>query len=503
MIYIIREYAKKLFHIRKKHPGNIPTNPESFAQKAFEEANTLVAKGHLKESITFFEQAIAYIDRTTYHHYKGNAHDRLGEFAEAEKEWKSSISKDNPRLLETISDIIMRLIFRGDRDKAEIWLTKAFEIWKKSFEDSTARSDFKRYLSSDYSSVIGHVCLLDYYIKARILGMSESKVVPVLVTGAGSNVNACLINYWRPFLQVVDDPTGGLSSTDRFQRQRDCIGFTVLGSKAHHFWEAWAVVQKEWETQGRGPLLRLHEEHATRGRAVLSDSLGLKDGDWFVCLHVREPGFHQDQTGLYQTTRNADIETYRPAVEKIVRMGGKVIRMGDSSMKPFSMEGVYDYALTPQKSDWMDVYLCASCRFFLGTASGLIHLPPLFGTPCALTNWCPLGMRSSYGSDRFIPKKIWSNSQNRFLTFREMMDAPVHHWQYQRYYDERQMKLVDNEPEEIEELVLEMLKNTGKEELSEEQERFEALAGEKPECYGISPIGKTFSLRHKELLISR
>jgi len=133
MRYIIREYAKKLFHIRKKHPGNIPTNPKSFAQKAFEEANTLVAKGHLKESITFFEQAIAYIDRITYHHYKGNAHDRLGEFAEAEKEWKSSISKDDPRLLETISDIIMRLIFRGDRKKAEIWLTKAFEIWKKSF----------------------------------------------------------------------------------------------------------------------------------------------------------------------------------------------------------------------------------------------------------------------------------------------------------------------------------------------------------------------------------
>ena len=475
----------------------------SKAQKSFQAANGLVANGRLKESIAFFQQAIDLVDLSIYHHYKGNAQDRLGEFAEAEKEWKSSISKDDSHLLETISDIIMRLIFRGDRGKAEIWLTKAFEIWKKSFEDSTARSDFKRYLSSDYSSVIGHVCLLDYYIKARILGMSESKVVPVLVTSVGSNVNACLINYWRPFLQVVDDPTGGLSSTDLFQRQRDCIGFTVLGSKAYHFWEAWAVVQKEWEAQGRGPLLRLDEEHATRGRAVLRDSLGVKDGDWFVCLHVREPGFHQDQTGLYATTRNADIETYRPAVEKIVRMGGKVIRMGDSSMKPFSMEGVYDYALSPHKSDWMDVYLCASCRFFVGTASGLIHLPPLFGTPCALTNWCPLGMRSSYGSDRFIPKRIWSNVENRFLTFREMMDAPVHHWQYQRYYDERQMKLVDNEPEEIEGLVAEMLENKGEEGLSDEQERFEALAVAEPQCYGISPIGKTFSLRHKELLISR
>jgi putative glycosyltransferase (TIGR04372 family) len=473
------------------------------AQSYFQEANGLVASGHLKESIAYFEKAIAHIDSATYHHYKGNAHDRLGEFAEAENEWTASISKHDPHLLETISDIIMRLIFRGDRKKAEIWLTKAFEIWKKSFENSAARGDFKRYLGSDYSSVIGHVCLLDYYIKARILGMSSSKVEPVLVTGVGSNVNACLINYWRPYLQVVDDPTGSLASTEAFQRQRDCMGFTVLGSKAHHFWEAWAVVQKEWEAQGRGPLLRLDEEHANRGRVALRDSLGLKDGEWFVCLHVREPGFHRDQTGLYQTTRNADIETYRTAVEMIVQMGGKVIRLGESSMKPFSMEGVYDYALSPHKSDWMDVYLCASCRLFVGTASGLIHLPPLFGTPCALTNWCGLGIRSSYGSDRFIPKRIWSKSQNRFLTFREMMDAPVHHWQYQRYFDERQMKLVDNEPEEIRELVEEMLKNTGKDRLSEQQERFEALARAEPECYGISPIGKTFSLRHKELLITR
>ena len=83
------------------------------------------------------------------------------------------------------------------------------------------------------------------------------------------------------------------------------------------------------------------------------------------------------------------------------------------------------------------------------------------------------------------------------------MDAPVHHWQYQRYYENRQMKLVDNEPEEISELVEEMLEKSGKGELSEEQERFEAVARAEPECYGISPIGKTFSLRHKELLISR
>ena len=69
------------------------------AQSYFQEANGLVASGHLKESIAYFEKAIAHIDSATYHHYKGNAHDRLGEFAEAENEWTESISKNDPIFL--------------------------------------------------------------------------------------------------------------------------------------------------------------------------------------------------------------------------------------------------------------------------------------------------------------------------------------------------------------------------------------------------------------------
>jgi regulatory protein YycI of two-component signal transduction system YycFG len=49
----------------------------------------------------------------------------------------------------------------------------------------------------------------------------------------------------------------------------------------------------------------------------------------------------------------------------------------------------------------------------------------------------------------------------------------------------------------------EILRNTKKEEICAEKVRLELLAGKKPERCGISPIGKTFSLRHKELLISR
>ena len=168
-------------------------------------------------------------------------------------------------------------------------------------------------------------------------------------------------------------------------------------------------------------------------------------------------------------------------------------------MRPFAADGLYDYATSDLKSDWMDVFLCAVCRFFLGTASGLAHLPPVYGVPCALTNWSPAGMRSSYGADRFITKMIWSRKDKRLLNFREMMNTPVNHWQYSLFYNQRGLDLIDNAPEEILGLVREMLSER-KENLSENQLRFEELAAREPVCYGLSPLGREFADKYSHLI---
>jgi hypothetical protein len=133
-----------------------------------------------------------------------------------------------------------------------------------------------------------------------------------------------------------------------------------------YFPNAIALVQDEWETQGRPPLLQLNQEQLDRGRDTLA-SVGISRSAWFVCLHVRELGFWNETSDPTNAPRIALIDSYLPAIEHIVSRGGWVVRMGDPTMRPLPhMTGVFDYARSTVKSDWMDVFLCASCRAVSG-----------------------------------------------------------------------------------------------------------------------------------------
>jgi putative glycosyltransferase (TIGR04372 family) len=469
-----------------------------YAGLCFNYGNLLAENGKLEAALEAYQRAERLgFDSWIFHHYRGNLLDRLGRFAEALPLWEKAVAVDYPERLAVFSDIIMRLVFRGDRAKAEEWLQRVFVLWNESADQAQREGSFRRYLSVDYSTVIGHLALLDYYVKAQKLGWRRPDLQSVILAPPKRVINALLLDYWRDHLLVEDRPAeierlGGAAS-----RQQDCIGYTVLQDKAYHYWEGWAKVQEEWEKQGRAPLLQLKEAHRQRGREVLRREMGLGEHDWFVCLHVREPGFHEDQVGLYQTVRNADIETYHLAVEEVLKRGGQVIRMGDRSMRPMRCSGVFDYAHSDVKSDWMDVFLCAACRFLIGSASGLAHVPPLFGVSCALTNWITLGVRSSYGADRLIPKLLKEKASGRLLSFREMMEPPLNHIQYGAYYQKMGLEVCDNEPEEIRDFVSEFFDEAGH--VADIQLGFERLA-QHHGSYGSSPVGRNFLEKYQHLL---
>lgn len=235
------------------------------------------------------------------------------------------------------------------------------------------------------------------------------------------------------------------------------------------FSHAGAKVQQEWERQGRAPLVQLSQELEESCWMKL-ESLGVPRKAWFVCLHVREPGFHRAWHEKHPGTRNADVLTYLKAIQQIIDNGGWVVRMGDSTMKPMpERKGLIDYAHSPVKCQEMDVFLCAKARFFIGTNSGLGLVPPIFGVPCALTNWTPIAIPQWYGRDRFIPKSIYSKKLGRSLTLRELLGSPTAWQQFQSYLDEHDLEAQDNTEDEIAALVEELLQETlGREYLTSE-----------------------------------
>jgi putative glycosyltransferase (TIGR04372 family) len=110
-----------------------------------------------------------------------------------------------------------------------------------------------------------------------------------------------------------------------------------------------------------------------------------------------------------------------------------------------------DYPFTEAKSDWMDVYLAARCRFHIGTSSGMSFVPLLFGRPVLMTNWItPAHMICSPNvvtvpkllfdeNGDIVPMAVWCD---RYRSLLERPDAELHG-----------LSLQDNEPRDLLEAV--------------------------------------------------
>jgi putative glycosyltransferase (TIGR04372 family) len=319
--------------------------------------------------------------------------------------------------------------------------------------------------------------------------------------------NAALLDYWRPYLRVVDSRRAARllrwPAASPFLRY-DPAYVRFPDGRVVQEDQAMVAVQAAWEREGRSPVLSLTSEHAEAGRARLRE-LGLADGDWFVALHVRDPGFLAEPETSHRAYRNADIGTYLEAVDEILARGGWVIRMGDPSMKPLPRrERLIDYALSDARADWLDVFLAASCRFLLGTTSGVFAVASAFGTPCALANFVPFSDRPFSGKDIFIPKLLRAAESGSLLSFEENVRGPLLHLYRGTRLAELGLEVVDNESDEIRMLAVEMMDDlAGERHLSSDDERrrdrFDRLFGHYTLGFASRPSAY-FLRKHEPLL---
>jgi putative glycosyltransferase (TIGR04372 family) len=328
--------------------------------------------------------------------------------------------------------------------------------------------------------------------------------------------NQTYLDYWQKYVEMpaVDEQGSNIEAVAKltgvrpgdFSQITEPLWATRLAS-GRTLWhmEFAAAVQREWEAGGGAPLLALSEQDEAFGRAT-STQLGLPERAWFVCFHVREPGFWWKWNRFHGSTRDADVETYLQAMQAIVARGGRVVRMGDASMKRLpAMPGVIDYAHSEHKSERMDVYLSARCRFFVGVNSGLSFLPSTFGRPCVLTNFTPISVPFPYTADITIPKLMRRRGADRFMTIEELFASGLADAQFQNRIPE-DVEVIDNDPQEISDAVLEMLEEldgnlaaADREEVQKLRARFDAVVRSHEGFLG-SRIGGRFLLRHRSLL---
>lgn len=349
---------------------------------------------------------------------------------------------------------------------------------------------------------IGHLAAeVDCFLKLRALGRLPARHWFILAP-AGQVANETLADYWRPHVRLVTHPLACtlIDAATRWGPARHTVTdfvMAVTGPATYY------RVNAEWAD--RVPILTLSRDDQARGRKALQD-LGIPEGAWYVCVHARGPGYSPADERMHWH-RNSDAMRLLPAIDAIVERGGWCIRMGDPSMPRLPpRRGLVDYAHHSLRSAFLDVFFCASCRFFLGNSSGLFIVSTAFGRPSALANVIPLATLGFAPGDLSIPKLLWSRRHSRLLRFDEVMASPLSNARASVQYRDANVEPVENTADEIADLAREMLDRTTSAQRADEAPdplslQFNGLIQPWHYCYGAgSNVAGSFLRRHRELL---
>ncbi len=263
-----------------------------------------------------------------------------------------------------------------------------------------------------------------------------------------------------------------------------------------------------YEFNNAGSSLQFNKTEEKKGKKLLN-KMGVNN--WFICFHARDSSYlkttFKKMDSSHHNYRDCNIENYLKAADYITKQGGYAIRMGsvvEKKLPHLKNKKIIDYAAN-FRTDFLDIYLLAKCKFFLSSTSGLFQVPYLFDVPVAHANLIPLEYTTYRKEDIFIPKKIWSEKKKRLLAFKEIISSGTGEFISTDKYEKAGLVPIENTPEEILDLAAEMnerlngtWKTTKKDE--ELQKRYRSLFTDS-RCYGFpSRIGAKFLRKNKFLL---
>ena len=192
--------------------------------------------------------------------------------------------------------------------------------------------------------------------------------------------------------------------------------------------------------------------------------MGLGEGDKFACFIVRDAAYTKmafpDKDMSYHDYRNCDVDDYVLAAEAVADRGLFVFRMGSVVAKPLrsTHQRVIDYANSRFRSEFMDVFLGANCEFCVSDGLGYYAIPAAFRRPNAYVNYSPFHMfYSSRACDLGIAKTVSSLKTGKRLNLSQMGENGIAQFSHTAQYSDAGVSIDSNTPEEIRDLMIEML----------------------------------------------
>jgi putative glycosyltransferase (TIGR04372 family) len=189
-----------------------------------------------------------------------------------------------------------------------------------------------------------------------------------------------------------------------------------------------------------------------------------------VVLHARADNYH----GLEkQAFRNADIETYEPAVRDLLDRGYQVLRIGDRGMPRLPVKHKH-YRELPRLLGYrheLDPYFISKAAFMIGCQSGPCAYARALGTPLlsvnAVLHYTLLPAKMEMAC--FKRYRLIEGSKRKRLSLEGALAAGVHHFDTTIQFERAHIMLDPARPQEIKAAVRDMIAWLEKPDLAETQ----------------------------------
>lgn len=338
----------------------------------------------------------------------------------------------------------------------------------------------------------------DLFLRRMHLKVGTGKI-PLYIAVVGTPCNEQLLKMFERKLRIIRNSYALTLCRQPILRHSGFVEETPIFDDAHY------------EFNNTKPNLSFSIAEEALGKRLFNE-IGMTESSWFVCFHARDSAYLK-QTMPYRDwshhdVRNSDINNYLNAANYIATCGGFAVRMGsvvEKNLPEPRDPRIIDYA-SHYRTDFGDIYLSGKCKFFVGSSTGPITVSLIFNIPVVCTNTVPIEYLPLRKGDLYIPKKIWSLKDTRFLNFREVLECGAGRFLKASDYLEAGLEVVDNTASEILAVTEEMnerldgtFQTTEQDELM--QKEFRSLFQPHHMCYGSpATIGTQFLRDNSELL---
>ena len=195
--------------------------------------------------------------------------------------------------------------------------------------------------------------------------------------------------------------------------------------------------------------------------------IGVNPDKPYVCLIVRDGGHYKSKGEIESAGYeflNFDINNFSGVAEALVESGFQVIRMGSGSERPFTgkPDGVIDYALSKNRSEFLDVFIAATCEFAVSTQTGPDAVCMLFRRPVLyvdITSYCQFFFGSKIAT--WSPVRLQKNG--KILNLSEVADSKIAWFKDPNSFSKNGISQQKSSNNELRELVLSYIRARGRE----------------------------------------